>query len=515
VLFDFSVVYPSSLTNPIGSPAVTHNFSELADPYEILRIGHPSENLLTLPTYLHSPSSEFPLLQPAHFVTFKLSQTFFTLKATKHTQLSPLAMLLWSVCVAASTRALCTVTSEQNVTLTDILFNGCTNSQNGGAVYLSHSAIFATILTCTFRKCSVSSDSSSGGAIYFDGPSLTITSSTFLLCRSAYVCSCVAAHGRASPSVQSFSSTNVAALSGQSQFMTWGGFASQSTNFSFTQANFTANEVSVRGSGLASHGRLHLTLQFIDIRSNVGPACLYLAASSSGGARRCLAVRSNKCDRTVAITESHTLFYSSVAWTMSDSVFAGNSADSLAGGQRLTFVGCVFDTLSFRAAERGEFATIKCRVGAASFPGFVPDCPGGVRNPAARLRDQDGDSEAEPAHTPGLSDYPTQGLTTSPEPQRASLALPLALGIVGGLAIVGVVAFLAWRHCTAEKPPESGLPAPHPDEVISEALIDAADATTVTNVDLTLDGFSVLYPQNGKAPAPRGRDDALWELSDD
>jgi hypothetical protein len=331
-------------------------------------------------------------------------------------------------------------------------------------------------------------------------------------CWSAYVCSCVSAYWNASPSGHPFTFTNIVAFSGQSSRITWGGFAVESADFSFTQSNFTANRVFNRDSAFISHLLVRLRFQHISLNSNVGRACLHHQTSSpSGGLHRFLSVHSNKCG---------TLFCSSIAWTISDSVISRNSADLFTAGEHLTFVNCVFDAAPFSAVG-SDFSTINCRISAVTVP-----IPGHVLPAGARLLDGSPtqsfpESVTKTASrrpfegTPTPSDDPTQTFTTSQEPLPMSVVLPLALGIPAGLVVIAVAGFCFWRCCMAGASSEHAREPSPPDGLISETLIDTNETMSGGTIDITFDGLSVLYPPQGPAPPTQRANNALWELSDD
>jgi hypothetical protein len=201
------------------------------------------------------------------------------------------AMLLLLLQFSASICNRYSSTAPGEVCVTDATFAGCAADSNGGAVFLSHCTLAATLQACGFLNCS---SVRSGGAVYFSGARLLLTLSSVSLCRAARSGPALAANCRSARLVHSIvfvdgASLGCAAQAGTLHFVPSAAAGSESV---LERANVTGNAVAESGAAAVLDDCCRLRLRFCEIHSNAGSNCIEISTVRDASIR-CLSVRSN------------------------------------------------------------------------------------------------------------------------------------------------------------------------------------------------------------------------------
>jgi hypothetical protein len=294
----------------------------------------------------------------------------------------------------ASTCTRFSSTGSGVVSVSGLVFDGCTSTSSGGAVSLSSSTLSAMITNCRFSFCSTSGGN--GGAIYFSGCGLEIQTCWIEDC-SASLGANGAVCAYLSPSSYAgnwtFENTLSTRCSGAGN--TWYMAGGSAVDVVFTRSNVTDNSVQAGSSSCYfSAGRL-FRFDFCAILSNHGSEyCIYLGSFSvSGEVIRCLSIRSNDGRG----SSSSSVFSVSGTKTVNNSVIANHTnmgSGMLTGSGTLRFEKCFFDTFAFTWTI-GTVITAGCVLGADGLPSdatcAVP--PTAIFLPSASFVDSLGDRQ--------------------------------------------------------------------------------------------------------------------------
>jgi hypothetical protein len=275
---------------------------------------------------------------------------------------------------------------DPTILIQNDLFVGCSAEADGGAVYISRTGVFFTLLDTEFRGCSATGGKS-GGAVYFGGGSVLVSGFTGSDCVAHAEAFCrLRIASPATGVVEINDSYAFHGICGSNIFLTECADGASGSTEVLCRLNFTANYADQCASAIWIGLHFALRLQFCRFCSNAPRSVLSIRGTAEPDLVNCLEIFDNRV--VTADSDTHGLLNIYESFTIEGCVFYANQFDFLVGGGNectLKLMQCVLDSqdaYGTSAATDGIVLQVEsCTIQASGAITLPPQCQADVPPP--------------------------------------------------------------------------------------------------------------------------------------